>query len=147
MRSVLPARLAAAVLLTLLAAAPASARELMIFDDATHDHFLPAPGGGAEDPGAQILWNSPLTTEAGEALGSSAGQCVRVDAAGAYLCSTVFYLADGAIVMVGRQEVEPDPSLWVVTGGSGAYRGATGEATAVPVEDRARFRYSITLAD
>jgi len=126
---------------------PAAAGELVVFDDASQDRFVPAPGGGTEDPGAQILWNSPLTTAAGEALGSSAGQCVRVDTAGAYLCSTVFYLADGALVLVGRQEVEPNPSLWVVTGGSGAFAGARGEATAVPVEERARFRYTITLAD
>jgi len=134
---------AALVALTL----PAAAGELVVFDDATQDHFVPAPGGGTGDPGAQILWNSPLTSEAGEILGSSAGQCLRVDAAGAYFCSTVFYLVEGALVMVGRQEVEPDPSLWVVTGGSGAYAGARGEATAVPVENRARFRYTITLAD
>ena len=70
-----------------------------------------------------------------------------IDTAGAYLCTTVFYLAEGALVMIGRQEVEPAPSLWVITGGTGAYLGARGEATAIPVEQRARFRYAITLAD
>lgn len=141
------ATLATACLLLATAAAPAAARELVVFNDAAHDRFVAAPGGGPEDPGAQILWNSPLTDEAGEALGSSAGQCLRLDAEGAYLCSTVFYLAEGALVMIGRQEVEPAPSLWVITGGTGAYLGARGEATAIPVEQRARFRYAITLAD
>jgi hypothetical protein len=137
--------LAAAVFATL--ATPAAAGELVIFDDATRDSFVPAPGGGPADPGAQILWNSALTDAAGKDLGSSAGQCLRLDAAGAYLCTTVFYLAEGALVLVGRQEVEPTPSLWVITGGSGSYAGARGEATAVPVEQRARFRYTIKFAD
>lgn len=131
----------------LVAASPAAASELTLYNDAREDVFLPAPGGGAEDPGAQILWNSAMTTAAGEVLGDSAGQCVRVDGAGAYLCTMLLYLADGTLVMTGRQEVEPNPSLWVVTGGSGAYAGASGTATAVPVEERARFRYDITLVD
>ena len=128
-------------------ATPAAAGELVVFDDSSRDSFVPAPGGGDKDPGAQILWNSALTDQAGKDLGSSAGQCLRVDTAGAYLCTTVFYLAEGALVLVGRQEVEPTPSLWVITGGSGRYAGARGEATAVPVEQRARFRYTIKFAD
>lgn len=139
--------LALAALLGLAATGPALAKEVVIFDDATRDSFVPAPGGGAKDPGAQIVWNSVLTDEGGADLGSSAGQCLRLDADGAYLCTTIFYMKDGALVMVGRQEVEPKTSLWVITGGSGAYAGARGEASAIPVENRARFRYTVKFAD
>lgn len=139
--------LALVALLGLAATGPALARDVVIFDDATRDSFVPAPGGGVKDPGAQIVWNSVLTDEAGADLGSSAGQCLRLDADGAYLCTTIFYLKDGALVLVGRQEVEPKTSLWIITGGSGAYAGARGTATAIPVENRARFRYSVSFAD
>ncbi len=134
----------ATLLLTL--ASPALAGDLIVFDDATRDIFVPAPGG-AQEPGAQIVWNSLLTDAGGASLGDSAGQCVRIDAAGAFLCTTIFYLKDGVLVLTGRQEVEPKPSRWIISGGSGAFAGARGEASAIPVENRARFKYTVKFAD
>ena len=98
--------------------------------------------------GDQILWNSALEQADGTVVGTNAGQCVRVDAAGNFVCTmTLDQTGVGQLVFSGVQVVEPGTSELMITAGTGSYAGATGVILSTPVEDRARFRFEITFFD
>jgi hypothetical protein len=125
-----------------LVAVAAQADSLEVYSVATADSFAKfgQPGG----VGDEIFWNSELQDRAGTRVGSNAGACVRLDAAGAHLCTFIVrHDGHGILTFFGVQEPEPAPSEIAITGGTGAYQGATGRVVSTPVEDRARFRYLI----
>jgi hypothetical protein len=126
----------------LLLAGAAAAEQMTLYNVATGDRFveLGQDGGVAN----MILWNSDMEDEQGDKLGTGAGTCIRVDAAGNHMCHMTIQLdGHGALIVSGLQVVEPAPSALAIVGGTGNYRGATGTVRSTPVEDRARFKYEI----
>jgi Allene oxide cyclase barrel like domain len=126
----------------LLSAGAATAEQMTMYNVATGDHFVElGQDGGAGDT---IVWNSDMEDEQGEKLGSGAGSCIQVDAAGNYMCSlTIGHDGHGTINASGFQAVAPATSILTIVGGTGAYEGITGTVRSTPVEQRARFRYEI----
>lgn len=126
----------------LVIAGAAAAEQMTLYNVATGDHFVElGQEGGA---GNMILWNSDMEDEQGNKLGTGAGSCIRVDAAGNYMCNmTIDHDGHGTINVSGVQVVEPATSTLTIVGGTGDYQGATGTVRSTPVEDRARFKYEI----
>jgi hypothetical protein len=126
----------------LLAAGAAAAEQMTLYNVATGDHFVElGQEGGAGD---MILWNSDMEDEAGNKLGTGAGTCIRLDAAGNHMCNlTIQHDGHGTINVSGVQVVEPETSTLTIVGGTGDYEGITGTVRSTPVEDRARFKYEI----
>ena len=127
---------------TMLIAGGAAAEQMTLFNVATDDRFVElGQAGGAGD---MILWSSDMEDEAGNKLGTGAGTCIRLDAAGNYMCHmTIGHDDHGTINVSGVQMAEPETSTLTITGGTGDYQGATGTVRSTPVEDRARFKYEI----
>ena len=126
----------------LVAAGAAAAEQITLYNVATGDRFVElGRDGGA---GNMILWHSDMEDERGEKLGTGAGTCIRLDAAGNHMCDlTIHHDGHGTLNASGVQAVEPEPSTLTIIGGTGDYQGATGTLRSTPVEDRARFRYEI----
>lgn len=128
-----------------LLAVTVQADSLELYSVATGDGF--AEFGRAGGVGDQIFWNSELQDKDGSRVGHNSGNCVRLDASGARMCTFIIeHEGHGAMTFLGVQLPEPQPSEVVITGGTGAYQGATGSVVSTPVEDRARFRYRIDYA-
>ena len=126
----------------LLFAGSAAAEQMTLYNVATDDRFVElGKEGGAGD---MILWHSEVQDEAGNRLGTGAGTCIRLDAAGNHFCNlTIHHDGRGAINASGMQAEEPAPSALTIVGGTGDYQGITGTLRSTPVEDRARFKYEI----
>ena len=130
--------------LALMAVTPVAAKDLVLYSNAVDDTYLAA--GTPDRVGDQILWNSPLEQTDGTVVGTNAGQCVRVDAPGNFVCTmTLDHDGAGKVVFAGVQVVEPGVSELMITGGTGVYAGARGVILSKPVENRARFEFAITF--
>ena len=82
----------------------------------------------------------------GENVGPSLLDCVAqthiVDAAacrGTWLCKVVLVLAEGNILLQGKDPAGDGPYTFAVIGGSGAYRDARGQADAVDTSTSTTF--------
>lgn len=126
----------------LLLAGAASAEQMTLYSLATEDRFVDlGQEGGA---GNMTLWHSEIQDEAGGKLGTGAGTCIRLDAAGNVMCDIVIeHDGHGTINVSGVQVAEPETATLTILGGTGVYQGATGTVRSTPVEDRARFKYEI----
>ena len=123
-------------------ARPVAAEQMTLYSLATGDRMVDlGQEGGA---GNMTLWHSEIQDEAGNKLGTGAGACIRLDAAGNVMCDLVIeHDGHGTINVSGVQVVEPATATLTILGGTGAYQGATGTVRSTPVENRARFRYEI----
>ncbi|XWN30910.1 MAG: hypothetical protein ROR55_26200 [Devosia sp.] len=125
-------------------ASPAAAEEFTIFSYAEGDHFVSFGRDGSL--GDLILWSGEIQDEAGKRLGSDFGRCTRLDAAGNHLCNAIVNVdGRGRLVLNGVQVPEPAPSTFVIVAGTGDFTGVTGSLVSTPVENRARFRYEVSV--
>jgi hypothetical protein len=132
----------AAVVAILLVAGAAAAERMTLYSLAAGDRFVDL--GQAGGAGNMTLWHSEIQDEAGNKLGTGAGACIRLDAAGNAMCDLVIqHDGRGTINVSGMQVAEPATSTLTIVGGTGDYQGATGTVRSTPVEDRARFKYEI----
>ncbi|MEM8855447.1 MAG: hypothetical protein AAGD34_17220 [Pseudomonadota bacterium] len=130
--------------IVLALASPAAAEEFTIFSYAEGDHFVQFGRDGSL--GDLIVWSGEIQDEAGVRLGSDFGRCTRLDAAGNYLCNSIVNMEGrGRLVLNGVQLPEPAPSTFVIVAGTGDFAGATGSLISTPVENRARFRYEVSV--
>lgn len=128
--------------LCLCGAATAERQSLTIYNDASDDAYLDLGQPGSI--GDKILWRSEMQTFEGDPVGLGSGHCSRLDTDGNFFCSFIINLDDrGTIAGQGVQRTEPTPSVFPITGGTGAFEGIVGEMTSYPVEQRARFVYEI----
>ena len=126
----------------LLLAEAAAAEQLTLYSLATGDRFVELDQAGGA--GNMTLWNSAIQDEQGNRLGTGAGVCIRLDAAGHHMCNLVIdHDGHGTINVSGVQVAEPATATLTMIGGTGEYQGATGTVESTPVEDRARFKYEI----
>jgi hypothetical protein len=132
----------ATVAAILLLAGAAAAEQMTLYSLATDDRFVDlGQDGGA---GNMTLWHSEIQDEEGNRLGTGAGACIRLDAAGNAMCELVIqHDGHGTINVSGVQVAEPATATLTIVGGTGDYQGATGTVKSTPVEDRARFKYEI----
>jgi len=103
--------------------------------------------------GDRLTFRAPLldgtqTSDAGETY----GECVVVrritdDAdgpGGIYRCNYLLRLADGDLIVDGLDPHGPGVASFVVLGGTGAYAGATGEATVTDSDAGTEFVIALT---
>lgn len=105
--------------------------------------FVDLDGDGRTDTGDRYTGRSLLVDPvSGERIGRSIGECIATtrivveQSKGTWVCTYVLALADGHIVLQGEDPAGAGPYVLAVTGGTGLFRNASGEADAVDVEDR-----------
>lgn len=103
-------------------------------------------GDGRIDMGDRVTGRSQLVDPAtGERLGRAFSDCVATTGIvveqqkGTWLCTHLLALADGHIILQGEDPAGVGTNLLAVTGGTGLYRNARGEADQGDVEDRTEF--------
>ena len=92
-------------------------------------HCVTVPRDGATDPGARLIFTLPLVARGdGEKAGRSQGECVTLHRSSqAFFCDYNIYLGDGSVSMQGTLSLQFDDARTIpITGGTGAYEGATG---------------------
>jgi hypothetical protein len=111
--------------------APAGAGVILDFD---HD--------GRIDTGDRATGRTPLEDPTtGERVGTALFECVATtrivieQRKGTWLCTYVVELSEGHITLQGKDPAGVGTHVFAVTGGTGLYRSATGEATEVDTED------------
>jgi hypothetical protein len=82
--------------------------------------------------GDRFLFTSEVRDLKGGMLGIGVGDCFRLsgtsDSDGQYNCVQTYHLAGGDFVSSGFFDFAEKTNRWAVTGGTGRYRGVTGEA-------------------
>ena len=85
------------------------------------------PAGEKDSVGDVLAYANPIYDEANETeIGSDNGYCIRTVAPGAWECAWTTTL-DGGQIMVEGPFLDGEDSVNAITGGTGAYAGATGE--------------------
>lgn len=108
---------------------------------------------GIIEMGDRVAVAGPLVDPAtGDRVGSAFWDCVAVTRVvrfelqrGSTVCSALFRLADGDISLRGPDPAGFGASVFAVTGGTGLYRSARGEADVVDAPDPDRTEITIQL--
>ena len=123
--------------------AGAQAEPILVDLTAGRATFLDFGGDGNIERGDRLTGRSPVVDPtSGDRVGISFGDCIAMtrivveQSKGAWVCTHVLALADGHIILQGEDPAGPGPYVLAVTGGTGPYKDARGEAEAVDVEDR-----------
>jgi hypothetical protein len=89
------------------------------------------PGHSQQSLGAAQIGSGVLTDVHGHSLGTFAFTCISVRVHRGYVdeqCTGWGSLAGGQLVLAGKSRSNENRHTWAVTGGTGAYRSARGEA-------------------
>lgn len=77
------------------------------------------------------------SAEKNRKLGNGFGECVRLTGAsestGVFHCTETVRLAGGDVLLGGVYDLAAKSDVWTITGGTGRYRGATGEISFRPL--------------
>ena len=106
------------------------------------------PGNSQQSLGATQIGSGGLTDSRGHAVGTFAFTCVSVRVHSGYVdeqCSSWGALPGGQLLLAGKSRSNEDRHTWAVTGGTGAYRSARGEARLVDINDHETV-VDVTLA-
>jgi hypothetical protein len=106
------------------------------------------PGNSQQSLGATQIGSGDLTDSRGRAIGTFAFTCVSVRVYQGYVdeqCSSWGALPGGQLLLAGKSRSNEDRHTWAVTGGTGAYRSARGEARLTDINDHETV-VDVTLA-
>lgn len=98
---------------------------------------LGAPGVGIGDALVYTdrVWDSAKKTKK---LGTGFGNCVRLtgktDFVGIYNCTETVRLKGGDVLIGGLYDLAAKSDVWTIAGGTGRYRGSTGEIYFRPLD-------------
>jgi hypothetical protein len=115
--------------------------------------FLDFDHDGTIDRGDRFASRGPLLAPAtGERIGLANWDCVTMTRVarpelqrGKFVCTTLLQLANGAITLQGPDPAGFGASVFAVTGGTGLYRTARGQASVVDAPDPDRTVITIHL--
>jgi hypothetical protein len=112
----------------------------------TRTTFLDFNGNGRLNQGDRVVFRGPLRDpDTGDRAGRTLGECmamslVRVDdQRGVWACSYVLGLADGDLILRGWDPAGVGPYVLAVTGGTGSFRNARGQADVRDHNNRTAF--------
>lgn len=119
--------LTVAVLAVAPFAAVASAQTIQVVERATTDAVT---NGSKQDKVGNVLtWHNKIYDAANkQQIGRDAGYCIRIVVGKSWECSWTTYLEAGSISVQGQFLDRGDSEL-AITGGTGAYAGASGTMT------------------
>ena len=104
-------------------------------------------GEAGDTIGDLIVFGNPVYDETNlDQVGVDQGSCVLAVPGIAYECSWTLILEDGQIVVQGPINVDGSESVLAITGGTGAYNGASGEMLLEEIDDEGnenRFTYNL----
>ena len=157
-RTPLAATIAAAAILAITASASSSGSSerkgkvhvLKVHSDGTNDTVIDAddsatPDNPAPDSvGDQIVFNGRLSA-GGKQVAREGGACTLVELPSIYQCNATDWFRNGQLTVQFIGDFSsPEPGHFAITGGTGAYRGASGEVRYVAKSDGAdvTFRFS-----
>jgi Allene oxide cyclase barrel like domain len=93
-------------------------------------NVIPPPSGGPV--GTRYVFSSGIYDTAGNRIGRDGADCVQTNPDGTFHCVISVVLPDGELTFQGiARGTESD---FAITGGTGAYRNARGEAHAIDTE-------------
>jgi hypothetical protein len=115
---------------------------------ATFHEIDVAPRGEVPSPGDSFVVTNELR-KAGERIGTLHAQCVVTRRVAdpdrtPLLCQGVYKFKDGTITGTALLSANPTTTI-AVTGGTGAYAGASGTATEEPTDNENKQKVTITL--
>lgn len=128
-------------------AAPAAAKETVtVIEHADSDTVVDVDGDKKDSRGDTLVFSNELyDANDAEVVGTSNGSCVRTDPGKKmWECTWTNVLPDGNIVVQGPFSDDADESTLTVTGGTGEYAGASGEAV-VRVHGDKKYEFEINL--
>jgi len=103
---------------------------LHLVEQGEAQNVFPPPSGGPV--GTRFVFSSGVYDTDGNRIGHDGADCVQVNPDGTFHCVISVQLPQGEISVAGLAN-GPD-NVFAVTGGTGAYRNARGEARAIDTE-------------
>ena len=120
-------RATAAVTALLLSQSPLAAKTLKFIEHATGNATSLHGGKAADNVGDVLTFANPVFDAGNKsAVGSDQGYCVRLVVGKSYECHWTLMLAHGQL-MVDGPFLDTSDSTLAITGGTGAFSGASGE--------------------
>jgi hypothetical protein len=105
--------------------------------------FLDFNENGRIDQGDRFVARGPLRDPAtGDRVGRAFSECTamtRISESGIFVCAYTLRLSEGHIILEGRDPAGVGPNVLAVTGGTGLYRDARGQADQMDLPDRSSY--------
>ncbi len=109
-------------------------QRIAVIEHATTDTVVDLTANGDSTGDLLTFHNELFDATNTEVVGSSHGDCVRIEAGVSWECRWINTLEDGSITVEGAF-LDAAPSAFAITGGTGAYRGARGSMRLVARDD------------
>ncbi len=123
--------LLAAILLSAAACSPKTSQTLVTIADArVHKAKIIDNGEPGDSVGDILVFDQPLLNEDLTDIGNNSGTCIRTRVGHSFQCQWTLTLENGRIQVAGR-EFEQGISVLGIVGGTGQYRGISGEMASV----------------
>jgi hypothetical protein len=127
-------------LVTVSTAAPAT--KVTVIEHATTDVVIDTDGDGADSTGDLLTWHNEVFDATNTSVvGTSHGDCIRVEVGVSWECRWVTTLEEGSIAVEGPF-LDAGPSTLAITGGTGAYKNAGGTMKLTGNEDGTEFTFA-----
>ncbi len=127
--------LLAAIILSAAACSPETPQTLVTIADArVHKAKIIDSGEPGDSVGDILVFDQPLLDEDLTDIGNNSGTCIRTRVGHSFQCQWTLTLENGRIQVAGR-EFDQGTSVLSIAGGTGQYRGISGEMESVNNDD------------
>ena len=109
-------------------------QRIAVVEHATTDTVVDLTANGDSTGDLLTFHNELFDATNTDVVGSSHGDCVRIEAGVSWECRWINALEDGSITVEGAF-FDDSPSAFAITGGTGAFRGARGSMRLVARDD------------
>ena len=103
------------------------------------------PAGATSPIGDRLIWSAGIFDTHGNQVGKDAADCTVITADFLVQCLISFTLPGGEMTVQGMGQ--GTDTVFAITGGTGAFKGARGEVRAVDTTPGVRAELTITLLD
>ena len=106
----------------------ATVSKITVIEHAVTDTVVDTDGDGADSTGDLLtFYNELFDADNEEVVGSDQGDCTRIEVGVSWECRWTSFLEGGSIMVEGPY-YDGGPSTVAITGGTGAYKDASGTA-------------------
>jgi hypothetical protein len=122
----------------------ATATKITVIEHATTDAVVDLPPTG-DSAGDLLTFHNELFDETNsEVVGSDQGECVRIEVGVSWECRFTSFLEGGSIMVEGPF-FDTEPSTFAITGGTGAYKNASGAMKLTSNADGTEFTFAFKI--